>query len=139
MVENRRYWSILIFSCYDFSTTTEQFSDILDRNHSCKLGPKIMSLNCLLCDRSFDTQRGLNIHSKRSHRVDSAPELSITAETIDSQDDNINQCAETTFIWGEHSSVQFTQDLNFVYEKVVYRQKNIFRLTFGSAGKDFIR
>ena len=110
-----------------------------------------MSFNCVLCDRSFDTQRGLNIHSKRSHRIDNTPELSITAETIDtvesmpsisttdSQDDTINQCAENTFIWGEQSSVQFTRDLNFVYDKVVYWRKNLFRLPSGSAGKDFIR
>ena len=111
-----------------------------------QLSPKIISFNRVLCNRSFDTQQGLNIQLKRS-----APELSITAETIgtvesipsisatDSQDDTINQCAENTFIWGEQSSVQFTQDLNFVYDKVVYWRKNLFRLPSGSAGKDFIR
>ena len=113
-----------------------------------------MSFNCALCDRSFDTQRGLNVHSKRTHRIDNTTELSMPAETIntvepmstipsistaDPQDSTIDQCVENAFMWGQQSSAQFTRDLNFVYDKIVYWRKNLFKLLSGSAGKDFTR
>ena len=75
-----------------------------------------MSFNCVVCDRSFDTQRGLNVNSKRAHRIDNTAELSMPAKTIntvepmssipsmsiaDSQDNTIDKCVEYAFIWGQ--------------------------------------
>ena len=109
-----------------------------------------MAFSCLLCNRTFDTQRGLNVHSQRSHRNDTA-ESTISTETIDTdesismpstnlQDNNTDQLVEEcNFMWGQRTSAQFTRDLNFVYGRIVYWRKNLFKLPSGIAGKDFIR
>ena len=40
-----------------------------------------MAFDCLLCKRSFDTQRGLNVHTKRSHGADTV-ESPLSADSV---------------------------------------------------------
>ena len=44
-----------------------------------------------------------------------------------------------TFKWGDASGNKFSNDLNFIYDKIVYWKKNLFLLLSGSVGKSFIR
>ena len=82
-----------------------------------------MAFNCALCDRSFETQRGLNSHSKRSHRDDTVGSTTSTnsIDTIEStqsitsnnsQDNNNQPADESAFTSGIQTTVQSTRDLS---------------------------
>ena len=43
------------------------------------------------------------------------------------------------FAWGEATSGVFIQNMNTIYEKVVFWKKNLFKLPSGAAGKSFIK
>ena len=111
-----------------------------------------MAFDCRLCQRSFETQRGLNIHSKRSHpadtiqsqlsaeSIDNVESIQSTVDSVNPQDNGTTTTVdECSFMWGDLTSGQFSRDLNFVYEEIVYWRKNLFKLPSGSAGKDFIK
>ena len=40
----------------------------------------------------------------------------------------------TSFVWGERDGTLFTDDLNEVYQKIVFWRKNLFMLPTGNAG-----
>ena len=107
------------------------------------------SFTCTSCNRSFGTQRGLNIH-RASCKVIASQNNNDQLLCIQNVDVNlpINIIMEenegtiesmSEFMWGEKPSNVFTHDLNFIYEKVVFWCKNIFKLPSGSAGKNFIK
>ena len=116
---------------------------------------------CVFCKRPFSSVRGLNIHKASckskppfSSNVDNVASASASVasasvgrgsendlilppnENIDSGNPEIN---EATFLWGNKSSLEFTRDLNVIYDKIVFYRQNIFKLPSGSAGKEYIR
>ena len=44
-----------------------------------------------------------------------------------------------TFVWGEASSEVFINNLDIIYEKVVFWKNNLFKLPSGAAGKSFLK
>ena len=98
---------------------------------------------CNLCERSFETQRGLNRHytfcqSRHNSQLSPQDETTVNEDQSISIIDNLVRDVPD-FIWGEMSADIFIRDLNFIYEKTVYWKKNIFKLPSGSTGKKFIR
>ena len=95
---------------------------------------------CNFCKkRSFTSYKGLNIHIRAclkkvnavSTTTSSQPVLTRNEQSEDA-DSNVS-----TFKWGDASGNKFSNDLNFIYDKIVYWKKNLFLLPSGSVGEKF--
>ena len=63
-----------------------------------------MTFDCILCQRSFETQRDLNIHSKRSHQADiiqlqSSADIIDTCKSIHSTGSQTYRTIEIVLLW----------------------------------------
>ena len=83
------------------------------------------------CDRSFSTKRGLNIHIKSCQKNN-------IEETVPIEENLSHRADKARYKWGEYNDTQVQDNINRVYEKIVYWRKNLFMLPTGKAGIQFI-
>ena len=101
---------------------------------------KYIKQQCPQCTKSFPSKHGLSIHISRMHAVRIPTEhVSTTEEHADipSAPDNVADCK--LFKWGDYDSQVYKQNLDVVYNKVVFWRQNLFKLPWGTAGKAYVK
>ena len=107
-----------------------------------------MVSSCSICDRKFNTVRGLNIHKAACERTNAINPPVIINQAVVNANTEINGHHENVndepnriplFMWGDKNDIEFTVNLNFIYEKIVYWRRNLFKLPSGKSGKDYIK
>ena len=109
---------------------------------------------CTLCDRTFRSNRGLNQHlrsnqhlracqSKSKGNVSNAIPASLTPEEDASLSEIIDMESNVLtdrihYKWGNFPDNILEKNVSIVYEKVVYWKKNMFLLSSGRAGKQYV-
>ena len=99
------------------------------------------SFPCNICNRSFHSKRGLNQHLR--YCIDKKVDTDATSNGKNEPRDRNVFIPETIesrvlYRWGEYNDKLFEENLNYVYEKVVYWKTNLFLLPTGNAGKQYI-
>ena len=123
---------------------------------------------CNRCQRTFDSIKGLRIHSRKCDKTASSesnskscaktkqpdqdvqPELftQTTQEAGHERGSTQQNIAEITqdevqptgsFVWGNLNYTEVAQIGNSMYEEIVFWKKNLFKLPTGAAGKEFLR
>ena len=104
---------------------------------------------CIDCGRSFKSAGGLKIHqhackktttSQRSNasildvHVHHARNENVTSIN-DAEDNSSDSQAISNFTWGDREGNLIIEDVNQIYEKVVFWRKNIFKLPSGTSGE----
>ena len=112
--------------------------------------PKVPKLQCPQCPKSFTNERGLSIHTSKSHpQVKSVATSSIYVETggsvnsktkpLSTSCGNAGNTQNVGNSWGNFSLADFEKNLDAVYDKIVYMRQNLFKVPTGSPGKDYIK
>ena len=97
---------------------------------------------CNFCKkRSFTSYKGLNIHIRACLKKVNAVSTTTSSQPVLTRNEQSEDADSNvpTFKWGDVSGNKFSNDLNFIYDKIVYWKKNLFLLPSGSVGKSFIR
>ena len=94
-------------------------------------------VNCNICKRAFKTNRGLQQHLSFCRKINDSNNIAATSDKSDSHDSNGNGNYETYF-WNDVRGTVFEKDLTDAHEKIVHWKRNLFMMSSGAAGKNFI-
>ena len=124
------------------SSEQDKYENSVPERNSCITGsqvPENVYNSCSICHRIFRTYRGLIQHRNACKRKQSKPsnEETITT-TIESSTEETTTTLTQNFKWNNVDGNLFTNELNHVYDTIVYWRKNLFMLPTGSAGKKYI-
>ena len=96
----------------------------------------ILAFECNGCKKYFKTKRRLTLHQRSCKENPRKREQSVTSTIDVSPDDENIVETDAVFKWGDIDGKSFTEKVELmIYEKVVYRKKNLFLLTTGKSGK----
>ena len=104
-------------------------------------------VECNICERKFKNQTGLKLHlkvcEKKNQDTKHNDDQTLLKTPINSEmqlppkPPDPSLC-KNHYRWGNYDSDLFENNLNIVYEKIVYWRKNLFLLPSGKYGKAFI-
>ena len=94
-------------------------------------------MKCYICNRVFESNKGLRIHLNTCRK--SLSENTIIPTKKGKMALNDNTLPEQGRMWGNLSFDDLQQVINATYEEIVFWKKNLFKLPSGSAGKRYIR
>ena len=96
----------------------------------------ILAFECNGCKKYFKTKRRLTLYQRSCKENPRKREQSVTSTIDVSHDDENIVETDAVFKWGDIDGKSFTEKVELmIYEKVVYRKKNLFLLTTGKSGK----
>ena len=96
-------------------------------------------VQCPHCIKSFKTKRGLKTHVTRIHPgMKQTPECFNQATSASDQHHTSDE-SNADFLWGDFTYSVFSDNLDHVYEKIVFMRQNLFKVPSGAAGKKYIR
>ena len=99
-------------------------------------------LQCQYCPKSFSTKRGLKSHTTKAHKklAVSCSIKTTTDVTVPAPDDAVHETMNSsTHELGSYSIEAFSENLDIVYDKVVFMRQNLFKIPSGGPSKDFVR
>ena len=101
-------------------------------------------LQCQYCPKSFSTKRGLKSHTTKANKELVSCSIKTTTAITVPPDDAVHENHDETLnssihVWGSYSIEAFSDNLDAVYDKVVFMRQNLFKLPSGGPGKDFVR